>query len=91
MLYGRLQSRAKVQKEIARNVTFTSTFEDTGASTPEEISVFTPHVDSFVPSFRRVYTYNLPSMKFKQEIQSFSTFLVYLIGPGYQRRYMDEI
>lgn len=89
LLYGRLQSRAKVQKEIARNVTFTSTLENMeGVATPEEVSVFTPHADSSVPSSQVVYTDNLPSMKFKQEIQSFSTFLVYLIGPGCQRRYI---
>ncbi|KAJ9312530.1 hypothetical protein DTO271D3_7232 [Paecilomyces variotii] len=72
LLHGTLQSRSKVQKEIARHVTFTSTFENMeDASTPEGITVFTPPADNFALSHREVYIGNLPSVQFKEKVQTF--------------------
>lgn len=87
LLHGTLQPQSKVRKEIARHVTFTSTFENMeGASTPEGITIFTPPADNFALSHREVYIGNLPSVQLKEKVQTFSMYLLFLIieqGQGF--------
>jgi hypothetical protein len=74
VLYGRKQSRRKVEKEIARNVTFTSGRSPEDVPTPEGLNILTPLAETLAQSHREVYFENLPWLQFKRETQSLSMF-----------------
>jgi hypothetical protein len=67
---GRKRSRSYIEREISRNVTYTSQvqlLED--ISTPEGIQVFTPCAESSPIVLRQVYTGNLPWVEFQRDIR----------------------
>ncbi|OJJ48013.1 hypothetical protein ASPZODRAFT_15459 [Penicilliopsis zonata CBS 506.65] len=69
-LHHKPLSSKKVQKEIARHVTFTQTLGNLeSAPTPEGVTISTPACIS-IPGYREVYTKNLPSLRLRDEVLS---------------------
>lgn len=67
---GRKRSRKSIEREISRNVTYTSQvqlLED--IPTPEGIQVFTPCAGSLPVTLRQVYTENLPWFEFQRDVR----------------------
>lgn len=66
---GRKRSRSYIERELSRNVTFTSQvqlLED--IPTPEGVRVFTPDAESSSIALRQVYTGNLPWLEFQRDV-----------------------
>ncbi|KUL86471.1 hypothetical protein ZTR_08099 [Talaromyces verruculosus] len=75
ILYGNLISQDKLEKEIARNVSFTDRMfnrkDDDDVSIPDGVTILTPPATMVFPPHNRVIrTDNLPWYLFNQEFQS---------------------
>lgn len=67
---GRKRSKSYIEREISRNVTYTSQvqlLED--IPTPEGIQVFPPCAESLPVTLRQVYTSNLPWFEFQRDVK----------------------